>query len=66
MSKFFAFIGYLATVFAAAAGLLFLLNKFTEKQIEEELEDELSDDFEEELEEDAAVADDEGGEEAPA
>ncbi len=40
MQKFFSVIGYLTTVIAAAFGILFLFNKFTERQIEDELENE--------------------------
>ncbi|MBQ2718842.1 MAG: hypothetical protein IJF73_02110 [Clostridia bacterium] len=38
MTKFFAAIGYIASVLAAATGLLWLINKLTDREIEEELE----------------------------
>ena len=60
MTKFFAAIGYLASVLAAAFGIIYLINKLTACEIEEELECECEDC---ECEADAA---EEKAEEAPA
>lgn len=38
MTKFFAAIGYIASVLAAATGIIWLLNKLADREIEEELE----------------------------
>lgn len=38
MSKFFEAIGYIASVLAAAFGIVWLVNKLTCREIEEELE----------------------------
>ena len=38
MTKFFAVIGYIASVLAAATGIVWLLNKLADREIEEELE----------------------------
>ncbi len=43
MTKFFAAVGYIASVLAAAFGVLYLINKFTGYEIEEELECECED-----------------------
>ena len=38
MSKFFEAIGYIASVLAAAFGIIYLINKLTDREIDEELE----------------------------
>ena len=40
MSKVFEVIGYVASVLAAAFGIIWLINKLTDREIEEELADE--------------------------
>ena len=41
MSKIFEAIGYIAAVLAAAFGIIFLINKLTDREIDEELEAEV-------------------------
>ena len=43
MTKFFAAVGYVASVLAAAFGVIYLINKLTGCEIEEELECECED-----------------------
>lgn len=43
MTKFFAAVGYVASVLAAAFGVIYLINKFTAAEIEEEIECECCD-----------------------
>ncbi len=43
MTKFFAAVGYVASVLAAAFGVIYLINKFTGYEIEDELECECED-----------------------
>lgn len=38
MSKFFEVIGYVASVLAAAFGIIYLINKLTDREIDEELD----------------------------
>ena len=38
MGKFFEAIGYLASVLAAACGIVFLVNKILERKLDEEIE----------------------------
>ena len=38
MSKFFEVIGYIASVLAAAFGIIWLINKLTDREIDEELD----------------------------
>ena len=56
MTKFFAAIGYLASVLAAAFGIIYLINKLTACEIEEELECECEADAAEEKAEEAPAA----------
>ena len=41
MSKFFEAIGYVASVLAAAFGIIYLINKLTDREIDEELDAEV-------------------------
>ena len=43
MSKFFEAVGYITSVFAAAFGIVWLVNKITCREIEDELECECDD-----------------------
>ena len=52
MSKFFEAIGYVTSVLAAAFGIIYLINKLTDREIDEELEAEVE---EIELDEEAEV-----------
>ena len=58
MSKFFEAIGYIASVLAAAFGIIYLINKLTDREIDEELEAETEEmDLEEECECECAECD---------
>ncbi len=48
MSKFFAFVGYVVSVLAAAFGIFYLINKLTDKEIDDELCEEMDEECEEE------------------
>lgn len=41
MSKFFEAIGYVAAVLATAFGIIYLINRLTDREIEEELDAEI-------------------------
>lgn len=58
MSKFFEAIGYIASVLAAAFGIIYLINKLTDREIDEELDSEVEEmDLEEECECECAECD---------
>ena len=57
MSKFFEAIGYVASVLAAAFGIIYLINKLTDREIDEELEAEVEEIELDEEEAEAEVAD---------
>ncbi len=46
MSKFFAFVGYVVSVLAAAFGIFYLINKLTDKEIDDELCEEIGEEEE--------------------
>ena len=43
MSKFFEIVGYIASVMAAAIGIIYLINKITDRKVEAEIEEEIDD-----------------------
>lgn len=43
MSKFFEIVGYVASVLAAAFGIIYLINKLTGRSVDEEIEAEMED-----------------------
>lgn len=58
MSKFFEVIGYVASVLAAAFGIIYLINKLTDREIDEELDAEVEElDLDECEDADGACAD---------
>ena len=50
MSKFFTFVGYVVSVLAAAFGIVYLINKLTDKEIDDELCEEIEEECEDEEE----------------
>ena len=46
MSKFFTFVGYVVSVVAAAFGIIYLINKLTDKEIDDELCEEMEEEEE--------------------
>ena len=49
MAKFFMIVGYVVSVLAAAAGIVYLINKITGRSVDEEIEAEMEDACEEEV-----------------
>lgn len=55
MAKFFAFVGYIVSVLAAAFGIVYFVNKLTDRAVDEEIEAELDDVSEDDIAEEIVV-----------